>query len=281
MCLLVLAIGACARWPLVIAANRDEHRQRPTLPLATWTTDDGATLMSGRDLRAGGTWLGSTPDGRVALLTNVREAEPSTGRLSRGDLPLHWLTGRMDAAALLAQHDPRAYGGCNLVIGDFQRRQWAWASNRESAISSGNHPPQIRSTSNWQTSLLVPGVYGLSNALLDTPWPKTQALKAAMQTALASAQSSGEEVDLSLPLWAALAKREKAPLDELPKTGVSAELEHALSSAHVDIPERDYGTRCSTLMWIDSSAGPDSFKATLWEKTMGGDATRLEWALTA
>lgn len=279
MCLLVLAIAACPRWPLVIAANRDEHRQRPTLPLTTWTTDDGATLMSGRDLRAGGTWLGSTPGGRVALLTNVREAEPITGRLSRGDLPLHWLTGRMDAAAFLAQHDPAAYGGCNLVIGDFQRGQWAWASNRES--TNGANPPRISSASSWKTSLLAPGVYGLSNALLDTPWPKTLALKAAMQTALASAQSSGDEADLSQPLWDALARRERAPLNELPQTGVPAELEHALSSAHVDIPERDYGTRCSTLMWIDGSSGPEKFKATLWEKTMGGDATRLQWALKA
>ena len=268
MCLLVLAIGACARWPLVIAANRDEHRQRPTLPLTTWTTDDGATLMSGRDLRAGGTWLGSTPGGRVALLTNVREAVPTTGRLSRGDLPLHWLTGRMDTATFLAQHDPAAYGACNLVIGDFQREQWAWASNRAS------------NTSSWQSRLLPPGVYGLSNALLDTPWPKTLALKAAMQTALAQGQSSGDEADLSQLLWAALARRERAPLADLPKTGVPAELEHALSSAHVDIPERDYGTRCSTLMWIDGSNGPNKFRVTLWEKTMGGDATRLQWALS-
>ena len=279
MCLLVLAIDACPRWPLVIAANRDEHRQRPTLPLTTWTTDDGATLMSGRDLRAGGTWLGSTLGGRVALLTNVREAVPTTGRLSRGDLPLHWLTGRMDAATFLAQHDPAAYGGCNLVIGDFQRGQWTWASNRES--TNDTNPPLISSASSWKTSLLAAGVYGLSNALLDTPWPKTLALKAAMQTALASAQSSGDEADLSQPLWAALARRERALLAELPQTGVPAELEHALSSAHVDIPERDYGTRCSTLMWIDGSSGPEKFKATLWEKTMGGDATRLQWALNA
>ena len=279
MCLLVLAIGASERWPLVIAANRDEHRLRPTLPLTTWSTDDGTTLMSGRDLRAGGTWLGSTPDGRVALLTNVREAEPTTGRLSRGDLPLHWLTGRMDADAFLAQHDPAAYGACNLVIGDFQRGQWAWASNRESTGSTGQS--RIVSRSNWQTRLLAPGVYGLSNALLDTPWPKTLALKAAMQTALARAQSSGDEADLSQPLWDALARRERAPLAELPQTGVSPELEHALSSVHVDIPDRDYGTRCSTLMWIDSSAGPENLKATLWEKTIGGDATRLQWALSA
>jgi uncharacterized protein with NRDE domain len=269
MCLIALAIGTSARWPLVIAANRDEHRLRPTQPLTTWSTDAGDTLMSGRDLRAGGTWLGSTAGGRVAMLTNVREAEPTTGRLSRGDLPLHWLTGRMDADAFWAQHDPAAYGGCNLVIGDFLSGQWAWASNRAS------------NTTRWQTRLLSPGIYGLSNALLDTPWPKTLALKVAMQTALARAQSSGDEADLSQPLWAALAKRERAPLAGLPQTGVPTELEHALSSAHVDIPERDYGTRCSTLMWIDSSAGPENLKGTLWEKTMGGDATRLQWALNA
>ena len=279
MCLLALAIGASARWPLVVAANRDEHRQRPTLPLSTWTTEAGDTLMSGRDLRAGGTWMGSTAGGRVALLTNVREAMSTTGRLSRGDLPLHWLTGRVDAATFLEQHDPAAYGGCNLVIGDFLSGQWAWASNRENTGSTDQ--PRISSTSNWQTRLLTPGVYGLSNALLDTPWPKTLALKSAMQTALARGQSSGDEADLSQPLWAALAERERAPLAGLPQTGVPTELEHALSSAHVDIPERDYGTRCSTLMWIDGSAGPENFKATLWEKTMGGDAARLQWALTA
>jgi uncharacterized protein with NRDE domain len=215
-------------------------------------------------------------------LTNVREAGSTTGRLSRGDLPLHWLTGHMDAATFLAQHDPAAYGGCNLVIGDFQRGQWAWASNRESTKdSSGTQSQRISTTSNWQSRLLVPGVYGLSNALLDTPWPKTLALKAAMQSALARAQGSGDEADLSLPLWAALARRERTSLAELPQTGVAAELEHALSSVHVDIPERDYGTRSSTLMWIDGSAGSKNFKATLWEKTIGGDATRLEWALDA
>ena len=276
MCLLVLAIGASARWPLVIAANRDEQRLRPTLPLAVWSSDEGATLMSGRDLRAGGTWLGSTPGGRIALLTNVREAEPTTGRLSRGDLPLHWLTGRMDAAPFLAQHDPTAYGGCNLVIGDFQSGQWTWASNRKSS-STGD--ALISSASSWETSSLAPGVYGLSNALLDTPWPKTLALKAAMQTALAQAQSSGDEEDLSQPLWAALARRERASLADLPQTGVALELEHGLSSVHVDIPGRDYGTRSSTLMWIDSSQEPETFKATLWEKTVGGDTTRLQWAL--
>ena len=277
MCLIVLAIGASARWPLVIAANRDEHRQRPALPLAMWSNHEGATLMSGRDLRAGGTWLGSTPGGRVALLTNVREAEPATGRLSRGDLPLHWLTGRMDADTFLAQHDPADYGGCNLVIGDFQRGQWVWASNRESTDSQGHS--LINSTARWQTRALAPGVYGLSNALLDTPWPKTLALKAAMLTALAQAHSSGQEEDLSQPLWAALARRERAPLAELPQTGVALALEHALSSAHVDIPERDYGTRCSTLMWVDTRTGPGTLKATLWEKTIGGDAARLHWAL--
>jgi len=242
MCLLVLAIGACARWPLVIAANRDEHRKRPTLALSKWLTGDGATLLSGRDLRAGGTWLGSTPSGRVALLTNVREAAPVAGRLSRGDLPLRWLSGQMSATEFLTQHEPGDYGGCNLVMGDFQRSEWTWASNRK-IPPAGNFPQQLQSSPDWQTKSLAAGIYGLSNALLDTPWPKTLALKAAMQQALTAAQKTGDETHLLAPLWSALASREPAPRHALPQTGVLPALEHALSSAYVDIPERDYGTR--------------------------------------
>jgi uncharacterized protein with NRDE domain len=131
MCLLVLAIGVSERWPLVLASNRDEHRARATLPLARWTSDQGATVISGRDLLAGGTWLGCTPEGRVAMLTNVREATALPARLSRGDLPMHWLNGHISATDFLNQHDPSDFGGCNLIIGDYASAQWYWASNRE------------------------------------------------------------------------------------------------------------------------------------------------------
>jgi len=280
MCLLALAIGASERWPLVLASNRDEHRARATLPLARWTSDQGAIVISGRDLLAGGTWLGCTPEGRVAMLTNVREATPLPARLSRGDLPMQWLSGHISATDFLAQHDPRDYGGCNLIIGDFASSQWHWASNREFK-ANGAGPALIQSSNRWQSQSLKPGIYGLSNAFLDTPWPKTLALKAAMKGALDKAVASGNESDLLDPLWAALASTERAAMSELPDTGVPVSHEHALSSALVDIPERAYGTRNSSLLFIRAGLLPTPFIATLCEKSWPGNTVRLQWSLAA
>ena len=280
MCLLALAIGASERWPLVLASNRDEHRARATLPLARWTSDQGATVISGRDLLAGGTWLGCTPQGRVAMLTNVREATPLPALLSRGDLPMDWLSGHISATDFLAQHDPRDYGGCNLIIGDYASAQWHWASNRE-LQAKGADPARIQASNGWHSQRLKPGIYGLSNAFLDTPWPKTLALKAAMQHALNKAMASGNESDLLDPLWAALASTERAAMSELPDTGVTVSQEHALSSALVDMPERDYGTRNSSLLFIEAGLVRTQCTATLCEKSWPGDTVRLQWSLTA
>lgn len=280
MCLLVLAIGVSERWPLVLASNRDEHRARATLPLARWTSDQGATVISGRDLLAGGTWLGCTPEGRVAMLTNVREATALPARLSRGDLPIDWLNRYISATDFLAQHDPSDFGGCNLIIGDYASAQWHWASNREFQ-DKGAGPTRIQASKVWHSQSLKPGIYGLSNAFLDTPWPKTLALKAAMQQALDKAMASGNESDLLDPLWAALASTERAALNQLPDTGVPVSQEHALSSALVDIPERDYGTRNSSLLWIQAGQKPSPCIATLSEKSWPGDTVRLQWALPA
>lgn len=280
MCLLVLAIGVSERWPLVLASNRDEHRARATLPLARWTSDQGATVISGRDLLAGGTWLGCTPEGRVAMLTNVREATALPARLSRGDLPMHWLNGHISATDFLNQHDPSDFGGCNLIIGDYASAQWHWASNRE-CQAYGAGPTRIQASKVWHSQMLKPGIYGLSNAFLDTPWPKTLSLKAAMQQALDKAMASGNESDLLDPLWAALASTERAALNQLPDTGVPVSQEHALSSALVDIPERDYGTRNSSLLWIQAGQKPSPCVATLCEKSWPGDTVRLQWPLSA
>ena len=280
MCLLALAIGASERWPLVLASNRDEHRARATLPLARWTTEQGATVISGRDLLAGGTWLGCTPEGRVAMLTNVREATPLPARLSRGDLPMDWLSGHISATDFLAQHDPRDYGGCNLIIGDYASAQWHWASNREFQ-TNGPGPARIQAGNGWHSQSLKPGIYGLSNAFLDTPWPKTLALKAAMQQALNKATASGNESDLLDPLWAALASTERAAMSKLPDTGVTVSQEHALSSALVDIPERAYGTRNSSLLFIEAGLVRTQCTATLCEKSWPGDTVRLQWSLAA
>ncbi len=268
MCLLAIAIAASARWPLVIASNRDEFRDRPTLPLAVWITPGDNTLLSGRDLRAGGTWMGCTPSGRIALLTNVREPDPVVGTLSRGELPLRWLEGQMDAAEFLATNDAKSYGGCNLVLGDFFRAEWTWASNRGDLLA-GVAPLNSRLTATgWQTMSLPPGIYGLSNALLDTPWPKTQGLKAAMHAALTEAEAAGDASALARILWPALANSQRAAIHTLPDTGVAPALEHALSSALIDMPERGYGTLCSTLMWVSAQPSTGSFSATLCEKTI-------------
>lgn len=237
MCLIAFAIGASARWPLVIAANRDEFLDRPTLPLARWHTDAGAEIISGRDLRAGGTWLGVSPGGRVAMLTNVREPQPSSGGKSRGELVLRWLEGRMDADRFMAQTDGTAYGGFNLVLGDFQTSSWHWISNQSGA--------------DCQKQSLGPGIYGLSNGALDTPWPKTLALKQSLRTALAASSRDALQAELG----AALQDRQRASDQHLPGTGVPLALERALSSVFVDFPEHAYGTRSSTLVLASGKEG--------------------------
>ncbi|OOG39678.1 NRDE family protein [Polaromonas sp. A23] len=243
MCLISFAIGASEHWPLVIAANRDEFLDRPTLPLARWRTEAGTEVISGRDLRAGGTWMGLTPGGRLAMLTNVREVPRITGERSRGELVMRWLEGGMDAGQFVASTDPTAYGTFNLVLGDFQSStgssgpSWHWLSNQ----------PGL----DWQARELSPGLYGLSNGALDTPWPKTVALKQAMQSAL----ESPNEDELQARLWFALQDRQRASDPHLPRTGVPLPLERALSSVFVDFPEHGYGTRSSTLLVARAGEG--------------------------
>jgi uncharacterized protein with NRDE domain len=257
MCLIAFAIGASDQWPLVIAANRDEFLDRPALPLSSWQTQTGQALISGRDLLAGGTWLGTTPAGRIAMLTNVRELNPLAASKSRGELVSKWLEGDMDAQTFMAQTDSAAYGGFNLVLGDLaktseaQQQSWCWLSNRH--VDQGAGPSGTSRLAGehgwhgWQIQSLLPGIYGLSNAALDTPWPKTLGLKQALERALPAA----DEAALAQPLWRALQSREQSSVECLPASGLPQELELALSSAFVNEPSRGqagYGTRCSTLL---------------------------------
>ncbi len=235
MCLIALAIGASPRWPLVLASNRDEFFERPTQPLQLWHGPAGTPILSGRDLEAGGTWLGVSESGRVAMLTNVREPGMPAGALSRGGLPLAWLDGCDDAQSFLAGLDARSYSGFNLVIGELGSGRWHWASNRQ----MGPHGVEA----GWQQHVLGPGIYGLSNAFLDTPWPKTLKLKQALQASL-------EAMPEAQALWHALADASPAPDDQLPATGVNTEAERHLSSAWVRFPDGRYGTRSSTLLSV-------------------------------
>ena len=257
MCLIAFSLYASSRWPLVIAANRDECLDRPTMPLARWKTPRGHNIISGRDLRAGGAWFGVTPDGRVAFLTNVREADALPAPRSRGELVTRWLesqTGAEDFLASLAA-DPMTFAGFNLVFGDLGRNQWHWVTNRA---------PEPHQANALHHEALKPGVYGLSNAALDSPWPKTTRLKSVLGQSLRAHETGGDVDALQADLWQALGSRERAEVAHLPHTGIPLARETALSSAFVEMLEHGYGTRSSTL--LTASAGPDGWEVQMEER---------------
>lgn len=244
MCLIAFSIGAHPRWPLLLASNRDESFDRPTLPLQRWTSPVGQTVISGRDGRSGGIWLGLGESGRVAWLTNVREPGHQIGPRSRGELPLAWIDGNDTAQAFMARLDPQDYPGFNLVVGDLVRQQWHWVSNRRPG------PDQLEVA--WQDQPLGPGVYGLSNAFLDTPWPKTIQLRQHLVRAI---EEDAPAEPLRERLWSALSDNRPAPDPALPRTGVPIETERALSPAWVKLPDGRYGTRSSTVLTVDAPRG--------------------------
>ena len=219
MCLIVFAWRPSQAVPLVVAANRDEFHARPTLPLAPW--EDAPELIAGRDLQAGGTWMGITPAGRFAALTNIRAPGEPLGSRSRGELPERFLRAGMPPEEYLAElaAQRRAYSGFNLLVGD---EQALWHLNSHEGVPRK----------------LAEGVYGLSNASLDTPWPKLVRAKTALAGNLDNIRPEA--------LLQLLADEQKAAESELPNTGVALELEKLLSSAF--IASRDYGTRASTAL---------------------------------
>ncbi len=236
MCLVALAIDQNRRFPLVVASNRDEFFHRPAARLAWWTPPEGGpNVLSGRDLESGGTWLGLTAQGRLAMLTNVRNPlRVEADAPSRGGVVPQWLAARESAGQFWMRTALSGHNGFNLIAADFRRGECFWASN------TAAHPLRLER-----------GVYGLSNAGLDTPWPKVQRLKSLLLESLAAVDS----VDaLAAQLFAALAEREPAPDNALPQTGVPIELERQLSPAFIRIPDQGYGTRCSTLI-ISERAG--------------------------
>ncbi|MDR7095503.1 NRDE family protein [Hydrogenophaga laconesensis] len=239
MCLIAFALNAAPGCPLLIAANRDEFLNRPTAALHRWNLDDGTEIVAGRDLRDGGTWLGLSPAGRVAMLTNVRQPLAGSGSRSRGELVTRWLQGDGDEDRLAGTIDPSAYGGFNLVVGDFHRQHWTWLSNRDP-----DTPHETRA-SKMHRKALSAGIYGLSNASLDTPWPKTLRLKQAVTDALTRMSTTDEWM---LPLARSLSDGTPANARELPHTGVPDDMERALSSAFVCMPGRAYGTRSSLVV---------------------------------
>ncbi|HEY7804904.1 MAG TPA: NRDE family protein [Orrella sp.] len=247
MCLAVLAINAHPDWPLIVAANRDEYHARPTQAMHPWS--ENPNLLAGKDLLAGGTWLGVTTSGCFALLTNVRDPAhhqhhaPSRGALIPDFLGSQHVTSQY--LEMLAQ-TANQYNGFNLI--------------------AQQPDGQIWHASNYQTPFAHPmpaGVHGISNALLNTPWPKTQRTTEALKARLMSTASIGSD-DLYEALIGIM--RDTTPIDDtlLPSTGISLPRERLLATPFIVSP--DYGTRCSTVIlrhrngnqWVQE----DSYDAT-------------------
>jgi uncharacterized protein with NRDE domain len=227
MCLILVAWRVHPDYPLVVAANRDEFFPRPTAPAAFWK--DAPQVLAGRDLEAGGTWMGITRGGRFAALTNFRDpAQMRKDAPSRGRLVADFLAGNDAPQAYLDRiaNYGRRCNGYNLLVGDGESL-W-WSSNMGGAART-----------------LEPGVYGVSNHLLDTPWPKVGAGKTALATAI-------DRLPDDQALFELLRDEGIHPDAALPKTGVPLEWERLLSSAFVKSP--GYGTRSSTVLCADSEA---------------------------
>jgi uncharacterized protein with NRDE domain len=236
MCLILIAWRVHPTYPLVVAANRDEFFARPTEPAAFWK--NAPQVLAGRDVQAGGTWMGVTRNGRFAALTNFRDpAQNRSGAPSRGALVAEFLTRTAKPQDYLEGIAARGsdYNGYNLLAGDGETL-W-WSSNM------GGEPRQLE-----------PGVYGVSNHLLDTPWPKVGAGKTALAQAL-------DQLPDDRALFNLLRDDDIHPDEHLPQTGIPLDWERLLSSAFVRSP--DYGTRSSTVLCVGSD-GWTSFDEQTW-----------------
>lgn len=227
MCLIFLAIEQHSRHRVILAANRDEFHERPTAPMTFW--QEAPDILAGKDLAARGTWLGVHRSGRWAALTNYRD--PSAHRndaTSRGGLIPPFLTGSETAATYLASVAPLAhrYNGFNLLVDD--GREIAYLASRTGKVVT-----------------LKPGIHGLSNHLLNTPWPKVAAGKTRFQQLVKPDVVSEEK------LMDILADCTVPPDESLPETGVGITWERRLGA--IFIASAVYGTRCSTVMRLDHS----------------------------
>jgi len=230
MCLLVLAWRTHPSHRLVVAANRDEFHARPAAALAPWP--DIAGVVGGRDLQAGGAWFAIAADQRVGIVTNFREfGRQRRSAPSRGGLIPAYLSGTQPPEDFLRtlESDAAGFSGFNLLLAD--RGSLWYASNRADRFAVE----------------LPPGIYGLSNEFLDTPWPKLVRVRARFEDLLKSA-TSADPAALADDLFAMLADRETAPPDTLPPGDLTPEWARKLSAPFV--LDASYGTRCSTVLTV-------------------------------
>ena len=232
MCLIAFAWNAHPRYRLIVGANRDEWHDRPSAPAAWW--NDHPQILAGRDLNAGGSWMGVTRHGRFAAVTNFRD--PTDKRLSarsRGELVSNFLSGDATPEIFLSVTKRRSheYNGFNLIVGDTSSLAYFNSRRREIEV-------------------LSQGVYALSNHTLNEPWPKVTTAKSALEDVLRAEMS---EKARQMAICAFLSDETIAQDAVLPDTGVGIEWERRLSSALIVSPK--YGTRASTILSVANNGG--------------------------
>ncbi|HET8864920.1 MAG TPA: NRDE family protein [Gracilimonas sp.] len=233
MCLITFAYKHHPEYNLILAGNRDEFYERPARKAQFWTDEGYPDILAGKDLKGGGTWLGVNKDGRWGALTNFRDPKiQKEDPPSRGELVLDYL--RLDYSAMdyLQEITKKAdeYNGFNLLLWD--SKGFYHYSNQNKRVTN-----------------ITEGIHGISNALLDTPWPKVTLAKRRLEEVV-----DREEIDKE-QLFKLLKDETKASEDELPVTGIPRHLEKAVSS--VFIKTENYGSRCSTILLIDKEGKID------------------------
>ena len=252
MCLIAIAFQCHSHYPLIVVANRDEFYDRPTLPAGFW--HDSPELLAGRDQQAGGTWLGINKNGRFAAITNYREGKPPPAPRSRGELTINFLTGNASASEYgrLLKASNELYNGYSLLL--YDGLQLVACSNRHQLIKS-----------------LSPGLYGLSNHLLDTPWPKVVLAKDNLKALLKEQQITAEQ------LMECLSSKTPFSSDQLPNTGLGPGWERSLSPPFVN--SQEYGTRCCTTLLV-SDARKVVFSEQSFERGKPlGEAVKFEFEI--
>jgi uncharacterized protein with NRDE domain len=229
MCLIAFAWKARPDFPLIVAANRDEWHERPAAAAAWWPAYPD--VLAGRDLEAGGTWLGVTRDGRFAALTNFRDpSERKSTAPTRGRLVLDYLSNPQKPLDFIDRLSPHAarYNGFNLLLSDGESMYW-YGSRENEALE------------------IAPGIHALSNHRLDEPWPKVENAKSSMGAASGAFPAGTPHLE---PFFTLLSNDAQAPDHALPDTGVGLEWERVLSPALI-VSDR-YGTRCSTVFTMST-----------------------------
>ena len=244
MCILFLAIQQHKKYPLILLANRDEFRTRPTAQAKFW--QEHPQMLAGKDLQEGGTWLGIDKKGKIAALTNVRNIPAhKTGRKSRGHLVKDYLQEEKQPQNYLEtlQQNPMQYNPFNLLVGNLQ---------------------ELYVYSNMQTEIhkLQAGFHGLSNAFLNSPWPKLSKGIDSIKQYIQTTELDKDE------LFAIMQQSEKAPDHLLPDTGVGLAKERYLSSIFIAGP--DYGTSSTAIILVDNKQ-----QVLFWERTFAAEGKQL------